>query len=238
MKTILAWLTLLFTSTSPTPMPIVPTPTPVPTTWTVNYGAETYMVEAYKVPSAAKVSLINNLQTKTNTKQLIEENKCMAGINGGFYDTSDRALGLMVIDGQEIYKFRSNALFNGFVIDGLSIVEDIPIRPKYAIQTGPTIIKGGKIQDLRLVRDSYSRRMVVANGQNAERWLMTVFGPTDFEGPELDDLGEIVTRTGEKYGLEIDRAINMDGGTASALYSPNKHVEEFSRIGSWWCIYE
>src|SRR3972149_8305161 len=97
-----------------------PTPTPVPLPISPLYptietenGVYSYLIEAGI--SADRMRLENNTQSKKDTKDLMIQLECTAGINGGFYGTDDRPLGWMAIDYKEIAKEKKSDLLNGFV---------------------------------------------------------------------------------------------------------------------------
>lgn len=224
----------------PPKITIMPTPTKFPS---INYAENEYSYLIYKNISMNNLELYFNLANKNTSLEIIEKFKCQAGINGGFYGTDDKPVGWMVVNFQNISKQKQSQLFNGFVSifcqsDECKIeINDIPgINPKYGLQSGPLLISNGQSWRLNMERDKPARRMVLGK-TDKDIFILSVFdGEALISGPNLADLPEILKLIGKKENIQISDAINLDGGSASAFYSPAVYLTETTTIGSWWCI--
>lgn len=206
---------------------------------TINFGQETYGVEWWMASKSANIDLIYNLENKKTSKQLMKESKCLAGINGGFYDTSNKPLGKFISNGKIIRNSIKSSLFNGYITRNtkglVSIENDEPQEGMWILQTGPILIKNNKIQELALVQDRPARRSVAIETDDGMIMAIFFLPNSPLLGPTLGDLPKIIQAT-SLWGGNIVSAINLDGGSASAFYNENTSYEEFNAVGSWLCL--
>nr|OGC89359.1 MAG: hypothetical protein A2V48_03860 [Candidatus Amesbacteria bacterium RBG_19FT_COMBO_48_16] len=202
-----------------------------------------YGVEEYKISNQQQVKLVNNLIEKAETTQLVKDKGCTAGINGGFYDEAGNALGLLVIDGAIMSVSKTSSLLNGFVWKtaggGYGIGRNEPQEDiTWAVQAGPLLIEEARVLELNMARDKPARRMAAGIERGGELVIMTIFDSKSvYDGPRLEELPSLIWEAAEKFGWELESAINLDGGTASAFYSPKMRLEEFSTVGNFLCVY-
>jgi len=130
-------------------------------------------------------------------------------------------------------------LFNGY----LSIQNnkwDIDISSKsadFSVQTGPLLIDNERPRKLIIKNDKNARRMFAATDNTGETYFGTVFLiNAQILGPYLVDLPEIVNMISEKENIMWVKAINLDGGSASAFLGENLFLQEVNPVGSWWCF--
>lgn len=217
---------------------ILPTSTPVPMP-IVNTDVGNFAYFIQTEISGMDLLLFNNTQTKSDSKQLMIDLNCTAGINGGFYGTNDQPLGWMLIDNKEVSRVKSSELLNGFIWitdTRVTISQKTNDLSKYGLQTGPILITEGETWKLKMARDEKARRMVMGTADQ-KAFILAVFDRyADLDGPYLADLPEIVQIIANKEGLVVDNAINLDGGSASAIYTDLGNLEEISNVGSWWCV--
>lgn len=183
----------------------------------------------------------------------MEQNNCRYGINGGFYTTDDKPLGLFRSHGETLskqiesslltgvfYQTADNSLFidtttfargplaNGARTDSLS----------FALQSGPyfTTESGLKIKD-----DEYARRMLVAqDAQGDFSFIAITEQENTHSGPLLADLPNIIKELNSinlnAIPYTLNAILNLDGGSASAFYSQNgTKLMEITPIGSLLC---
>lgn len=224
-------------------------PTPIPITQLgkeVSLGDKKYRYFSQIIDNDRTFKLINNLVKKNSAELLMKQNNCRIGINGGFYDTNDRPLGLLIAEGVTIRKEINSNLFNGFIYSvnekKLLLGDKVPenVNLISAVQTGPLLISSGVPIELKLTTDKPARRMVMADvgsGQSVITLIAVTSENAVLDGPLLDELPAIMEMIWKKEGwLAINMAINLDGGAASAFYTPNFKLQEWSAVGSWWCI--
>jgi exopolysaccharide biosynthesis protein len=187
-----------------------------------------------------KLTLIPNYSEKISTENLMAANACQSGINGGFYSESDKPIGLLTVNGITINTEKNTQTFNGFIkVDGekFSISENSSTSAKTVLQTGPLLIEDQKTISFNINNDKLARRMVMAKNIFNKAVIVAVFDPeTKQSGPLLSELPEIISQISTKENLGITEAINLDGGRASAFYSPMLTLKETDPVGSWWCI--
>lgn len=173
-----------------------------------------------------------------NLREAMEQNGCVAGVNGGFFGTDFKALGAVYKDGKRIAPYvnsNRNGLATGVVwsgTGGIHIVRRQQFREgpgvKQAIQSGPMLISGGR----------------VVSGLSDSNWRSRSFVLTDWKGNwmigtstavSLAALAKILESDAVFSSLKIDRAINLDGGRSTGFYLRQDdgkvtYVREFSRV--------
>lgn len=174
-----------------------------------------------------KLALIANFTEKTSSKILSDDNNCVAGINGGFYGTDNKPVGWFVND-KFVQKAKNSQLFNGFVSNKGTSSEK-PENAVWGFQTGPMILVKNKPIDLSLINDKPARRSVLAG--NSKQVMLINVDPID-----LVDLPQKIEEISKKEKLNIETAINLDGGAASAFISPEISISETDPVGSWLCV--
>lgn len=208
---------------------VEPTPTPV-------IYKEKYTFKFWKVIDTSKLKLIPNFDLKKSTSELITENNCKAGINGGFYSEENEPIGEFISDEMVISKYRENKLLNGFIRIGNDNTVSIDYQAanpeaKIILQTGPILIKNKQIVKLALIRDKPARRMIAGLNTDNQLIFASVFNPDSvLDGPMLADTAKWLS------DLNLTEAINLDGGSASAFFSPELKINEWQTVGSWWCL--
>lgn len=208
----------------------------------INYQNIVYRYSYWSSNNANKIELIANYSEKKPALQIMEDNGCLAGINGGFYDTDDKPLGLVITDGLQIFKYRKNSFHNGVVGNTtdtkIYIGDNFEINFANAVQTGPLLIKNFNLLNYSLVRDKPARRSIAILKNEKEIFFVSIYGASSFrDGPLLEDLPQIAKLIADDLNFAPQAAINMDGGTASAIaYTNEPGLEEWQTVGSWWCL--
>ena len=183
----------------------------------------------YRIAESAKISLIENFEEKKSTEELMKENRCLAGINGGFYGEDDKPLGWFMTGGVQIQRVKSSSLFNGFVWQSdsgeLKISRQKPSdNVNWGFQSGPMVMENGRTIALNIRDDRLARRAVIGVDKDGR----VVFVHTD-----PVNLAELPGKIAE---LNLITAINLDGGSASAFYGDGEEISESSAVGSWMCV--
>ena len=165
----------------------------------------------------------------------------VAGVNGGFFSPSFEPLGLVVSQGIRTGAWQRSSLLGGMVAvrkgrlmllwrdefqDGPGIHE--------LLQAGPRLVNHGTaITGLETGR---SRPRTFIATDNAGRWLIGIAQYTT-----LQHLAQILATPGLIPGLEIDRALNFDGGKSTGLWLRTKAGEikyeaEFSTVRNFVAV--
>lgn len=189
----------------------------------------------------ARLSLISNFSQKDQAGKLASRYECISAINAGFYDTDDTPLGLFIADGATVEGFRENKIMNGILsvnsVDIPRISPTVPRDPlRIAVQTGPLLIHNASFITLNTSTDKQSRRMIAFTTGENRLYFLALYTPTStFRGPLMSELQELLTEFGDKSGISIADAINLDGGSASYFSSDGFTLSEISPIGALFC---
>jgi len=149
------------------------------------------------------------------------------GINGGYFDTSGKPLGLLVSEGRKIGHIRTNSLiFSGifFCKGGAYFIKHRSVFPKksvdLAIQAGPRLIVDGRRASGAEAVGSFwlpDIRSIIAIDAKKHIVLFIVNSPSPLNGLTLFESQEILLKYNIKY------ALNLDGGRSSQLVLHSKH---------------
>lgn len=208
----------------------------------LEYKGVAYKALYVQVSDTSKVTLNPNFEDKLPSSQLKKDKQCDYLLSGGFYDTDDTPIGLLISDGYEESGYQTNSLFNG--IFGVTYAQKAFLGSTYprgstrlAVQTGPILILDSNLQTLNIKNDESDRRNAVAVVDDETLVFISIFDKSsEYNGPMLASMPEIVNSLADKLSMNFVSAINLDGGSASAFLTPNGGVEEISYIGSYFCI--
>ena len=161
--------------------------------------------------------LIDNQIGETSSQTMARE-KCLAGVNGGYFDEKFAPIGLRMVNAQVIAPLQRARLITGVLIassHGLRILRTREFSPHQkintAIQCGPFLVD--QFQRVRGLDDSnLARRTFAATGTN-DRALVGVCSELS-----LADLGKLLATVPLAGDLKIERALNLDGGSSSAFW--------------------
>jgi len=160
--------------------------------------------------------------------QVMRHEKCLAGVNGGYFDENFAPLGLRIANGQMIAPLQRARLITGVLVAsprGVQIVRarEFSRRPGVtaAIQCGPFLVDRG--QPISGLNDSHRARRTFAATTNSSRALVGVCS-----GVSLAELAKILATTSLAEDLKIERALNLDGGSSSAFWFGRENGSAFS----------
>jgi hypothetical protein len=157
--------------------------------------------------------------------------RAVAGVNGGFFHPDFQPLGLLIADGRKYGSFVDNRLVSGAILVvstepylvwnteflGEQGVTDL-------IQSGPRLLDGGRPID-GLDRVKRAARTFVANDGKRTWAIGTV------RSASLGGLADLLAAPGAIPGMQVDRALNLDGGRSSAFWARTASGREISRPG-------
>jgi uncharacterized protein YigE (DUF2233 family) len=227
-------------STTPGDSPAL-TPTPVTKEKYITYNNETYAY-AYFQGLPKQLMLIPNFEDRLASHTIADLRSCVSSTNGSFYDTENRPLGYFKTDNETIRGPVQNALLNGFFsVDSQDIAridfEEPTENSRIILQAGPMLIAESNPLPLRIKNDEHARRMVAAISTSGKVVFFTLYtSENTFEGPLLGDTPEIVQRIDKEESLSIISAINLDGGSASTFLTTELTLQEFTPVGSIFCM--
>lgn len=224
------------------------TQTPSPTTATETPGVtfEPRQTEGRKsywviVRDTDKIELYSNLEAKLTSSEALKEYSCLHLTTGGFYNTENEHIGLFANHEGILSSATDNATYNGFfsISEGkeAKITSFVPQNFRLAIQTGPVLMTNGRENNLTIKNDEGARRVVLATTQTGNVVFITFYdGKNPLFGPKLSELPAVLTELENNSSLDIENAINLDGGSHSAFLSETVNLKEISRSGSFFCI--
>lgn len=217
-------------------------PTIIANTQDILHNGVTYRAQWFEVENAEQIFLGNNLVEKLPASKIYQSQNCQYLINAGFYTTDDKPIGYFLSDGKVLRSEIVNSTFNGFFSTNdfatPRITNALPSdHLMLALQSGPILIENSFFQKISINNDKPARRSIVATtGENNTVFIVIYDPESQFNGPFLSDLPEILKAFQLKVNLVFADALNLDGGTASAFYAPETSLSELSPIGSYFCI--
>jgi hypothetical protein len=233
------------TPTSPLISPPNPTVTDTPVS-EISLKSHTLRYHYRQIKNTEIITLIPNFQEQQSSDQIIEKNKCLFGINGGFYLPENKPLGLFEIGETVLGKYSSSRTFNGFLRQSLdyylSIVDygtllNFSSPSRFILQSGP-LYHLSQSPKINFSDPKPARRHLIAQDSNKNFFIFSVFGTeSSYDGPTLNEIYEFFEHPDIKKIADFTIALNLDGGSASAFYdqSQNIHVREIKPIGSFLC---
>lgn len=158
--------------------------------------------------------------------------RCLAGVNGGFFRPGFQPIGLVVAQGRRINRLETAKLLSGVVFGddkGIHLIRrgTFADHPQISalLQTGPYLVEhGAPVRGLS--PNDPDRRTFIATDWR-RNWAIGTSSALTLE--ELADLLAFSPLT----GWRIDRAINLDGGSSSAFYFDRPGQEADVVISNW-----
>ncbi|MEM1158530.1 MAG: phosphodiester glycosidase family protein [Verrucomicrobiota bacterium] len=152
-------------------------------------------------------------------KEALVSNECFAGINGGFFELDPFSpIGYLVVDGEVLSKRPDKSWMHGLVMveNGKMQLDDMDVllpevKPEQALQSGPCLIEAGAI-DSYLLPGQRARRSFIVRG-SSEGWMIGVSSRIC-----LFDLAEVLLSPPVKELIQVQYALNLDGGSSSGMY--------------------
>ncbi len=205
---------------------------------TITWQDRNYAYEKIVVTNSKNLTLIPNYDDHLIASDIFLGHSCLAGVNGGFYAENYNPLGLVSIDNVLLQTEHSNSLFNGFLSIGAinSIASNYSEGSRIILQSGPLLLKAGEPIALSIVNDKPARRVVVGKTDQHLVFLVIFKGETEVLGPYLSELPDVVKTISNKEGLNLQDAMNLDGGRASTFYSQDLSLPELDPVGSVFCV--
>jgi exopolysaccharide biosynthesis protein len=162
---------------------------------------------------------------------VMKREKCVCGVNGGYFDTEFKPIGLRVADGTTFSPSRRARLITGILLQsdrGIDVVRASEFsRTKKivaAVQSGPFLVEGSK--RIRGLNDSQLARRTFAGIATNDRAFLAVCSDVS-----LAELANILATTPIVADSKTRRAMNLDGGSSSAFWFAREDGRAFSISG-------
>ena len=162
---------------------------------------------------------------------VMKRENCVCGVNGGYFDTEFKPIGLRVSDGTTFSPLRRARLITGILVQldrdiDVVRVSEFPRTKKItaAVQSGPFLIEGNK--RIRGLNDSQQARRTFAGIATNDRAFLGVCSDVS-----LAELANILATAPIAADSKIRRAMNLDGGSSSAFWFERDDSNAFSISG-------
>jgi len=180
---------------------------------------------------STKSCTLRILQNKDGAESLADVTrleKCIAGVNGGYFDEKFAPIGLRMANGQMINPLQRARLITGVLVAssrGVQIVRSREFSQRRgvasAIQCGPFLVDRG--QPIGGLNNSRLARRTFAATTTGDRVLVGVCS-----GVSLAELSKILATTLFAEDLKIERALNLDGGSSTGFWFARENSSVFS----------
>jgi|SRR5579884_133330 exopolysaccharide biosynthesis protein len=165
---------------------------------------------------------------RADLAETMQRHHCLAGVNGGYFDSDYSPVGLLVSDGKIIAPLRRARLITGVLAvssKGMQIlrVREFPVQEKFgaAVQCGPFLVENGRsVGGLDATRTA-RRTFALVGGTDR--------GALGFcSGASLLELAKILATPHGIADFKVSRAINLDGGSSSAFWFARENGGAYS----------
>ena len=189
----------------------------------------TFDVAVFSAKSAG-LRLIDNPDGQS-LATVMKQQKYACGVNGGYFDTEFKPIGLRVANAETFSSLRRARLITGILVQsdqGIDVVRVSEFsRAKKilaAVQSGPFLVEGNKrirgLNDLQV-----ARRTFAGIGTNNHVFLGLCSDVT------LAELANILATVPIATDSKTRRAMNLDGGSSSAFWFAREDGSAFSISG-------
>lgn len=181
-------------------------------------------IHAFKINLAYYNLKIRFPQSEITLPELMQQEKAVLAINGGFFTSEFTPLGLRISQGQLLSPLRPITWWGVFYIIGkrAAIVSQKNYQPNkivdFAIQAGPRLLDNQHIPKLKPDIDYRTALGVTRTGQ-------IILLATENLMLSTGDLAAIMQRPATAGGLDCVEALNLDGGHSTQLYT---HLQNLS----------
>lgn len=177
---------------------------------------------------AATLRVIDNAEGSENLTDAMVRGNFAAGVNGGYFDTKFKPIGLRLIDGVVTSPLTRARLLTGVLCAasrGISILRlrefSSHQKPEAAIECGPFLVDGGmRVPNLDDRRDARRTFAAVTRGGKATLGISSEL--------TLAQLGAVLANRSLANDFRIWRAMNLDGGSSTAFWFRKNNGRVFS----------
>jgi len=178
---------------------------------------------------SATVLKVVDLAPRESVAEGLREAGALAGVNGGYFHADRTPLGLVISGGKTVHALERSKLLTGLVAvtgRGARLLRTGEYRGgshvREALQAGPYLVDKGKtVPGLNATRAA-ERTVLLADGEGVVALLIT-------PPLTLAEAGHLLATPGIFPELKIERALNLDGGSSTALWvdgaTPYSHSE-------------
>ena len=177
---------------------------------------------------SAKLRVIDNPTGSETLADAMRLGKCVAGVNGGYFDPNFKPIGLLISDGAIISPVTRARVLTGVLYSSDVGIDIVRLRefsrkqkPNAAVECGPFLIDlGNRIRGLDERRSARRTFAAVARGGNAALGVSSDL--------TLAQLSEALSKISLRDDFKIWRALNLDGGSSCAFWFARREGNGFS----------
>jgi hypothetical protein len=165
---------------------------------------------------------------RSDLARAMEQERSLAGVNGGYFDPKYAPIGLLIVDGEMIVPLQRARLLTGVLTASSREVQILRSRGfsqrqrlSAAIQCGPFLVDlGRRVRGLEETRAARRTFAAIAKSDRAALGFCSEI--------TLAELAKILATAQIADGFKISRALNLDGGSSSAFWFKRETGGAFS----------
>ncbi len=185
-------------------------------------GADATLDLALFPAKSVMLRVIDNAGSTDSLAEAMTREKCIAGVNGGYFDTNFKPIGLRVINGATTSPKTRARLLTGVLsassrgVEIGRVGEYSPRRKlEAAVECGPFLVdRGVRVANLDDKREARRTFAAVARGGMAALGVSSDL--------TLAQLGSALSDRSFANDFHVSRALNLDGGSSSAFWLRKK----------------
>jgi uncharacterized protein YigE (DUF2233 family) len=201
-------------------------------------GEVTLWVVAFD-PKAYTFAVMDNPEGTFDLGSAAEKRGVLAGVNGGYFRPDRTPLGLVVRQGVELHPLEHARLLSGVLSvtpTAIAIQRTAAFKTspsvREALQAGPFLVeRGSPITGLEATKDA-ARTVIFQDAKGRAGFLIG-------KSASLAGMAEILATPGIFPEGKIVRALNLDGGTSTALWvrgTPPFYTHEWKSVRDYLAI--
>ena len=155
---------------------------------------------------------------RSDLADVMKQERCLAGVNGGYFSSDYAPIGLVIVDGRTIAPLQRARLLTGVLTASLRGVQimrtrEFPRQQKFnaAVQCGPFLVDLGR--PVRGLEETHRARRTFAAVAKPDRAALGFCSETS-----LAELANILASAQLADNFKISRALNLDGGSSSGFW--------------------
>jgi hypothetical protein len=177
-------------------------------------------------PKSCQLRVIDNPDGTSSLAEAIPAAKCLAGVNGGYFDPNFAPLGLRIVDGKMTARLVHARLLSGVLIFSEHSIQIVragefskKLKPSAAVECGPFLVdRGQRVAGLEATRRARRTFAAIGSGDRAALGCCSEVS--------LAELSDILAGGGGDF--KVQRALNLDGGSSSGFWFKGKEGSVFS----------
>ena len=153
----------------------------------------------------------------------MQRERCLSGVNGGYFDPENAPVGLLISDGKVVAPLRKARLLSGVALISNGRLQLLRFgeyssrrNASAAVQCGPLLVDHGQVV-IGLDEARPARRTFIAIGTSDRAAIGFCSEVT------LAEMAKILMATGIAADWKVQRALNLDGGSSSAFWFEGQH---------------